>query len=113
MPFDMSISLGDLVTASAFAITGVAGVMAIKSSVSTLSIKVDLTDKQNEERFTRIDAQVEDFKIEMKKLGDVLIELTRADGRMNLMDDRVLAQGKRLDSMTEALRELLIRKDGR
>lgn len=106
MPLDMTVSLGDIVTASAFIITGVAGVMAIRSSVSNLSIKVELTDKQNEGRFVRVDAQIEDFKVELKKLGDILIKLTQTEGRINTADERMLAQGKRVDSIAESLREV-------
>ena len=102
----MTVNLGDIVTASAFIITGIAGVMAIRSSVSNLSTKVDLTDKQNDLRFVRVDAQIEDFKVELKKLGDILVELTRTEGRMNTADERMLAQGKRVDSIADSLREI-------
>ena len=106
MALEMTVNLGDIVTASAFIITGIAGVMAIRSSVSNLSTKVELTDKQNDVRFVHVEAQIEDFKLELKKLGDILVELTRTEGRMNTADERMLAQGKRVDSIAESLREV-------
>jgi len=108
MALELTVSLGDMVTAGAFIITGITGVMAIRNSVSNLSTKIDLTDQQNERRFAEIDNQVQDFKKEMKRLSDVLIKLTEQDGRMNIVDERMLAQGKRLDSIAQTLRDVLV-----
>jgi hypothetical protein len=110
MAIDLSVSLGDVIMASAFAITGIASVLAIRNSVSVVSTKVEETDKRNDERFIRIDAQLDDNKVEMRKLGEVLQTLTRTEGRMNLTDERVLAQGKRIDSMAKLFSELLTGK---
>lgn len=108
MGLDLAINLGDMVTAGAFIVTGIASVMAIRTSVSNLSIKMDLTDVQNERRFAEIDNQVRDFKAEMKRLSDVLIRLTEQDGRMNIADERLLAQGKRIDSLAQTVRDMWV-----
>jgi hypothetical protein len=108
-PIDLSVSLGDIITAAAFVFTGFGGVLAIRSSVSILSTKMDLTDEQNERRFAEVDNQVRDFKTEMKRLSDVIVRLTEQDGRINIADERMLAQGKRIDSIAETMRDVLMR----
>jgi hypothetical protein len=40
---------------------------------------------------------------ELTKLADVTVELAKGNGRMNLIEDRQLAQGKRLDETGAAL----------
>jgi len=108
VPLDLTISLGDIITAGAFFVTGLIGVLTIRNSVSVLDTKLDLTDEQNERRFAEIDNQVRDFKTEMKRLSDVLIKLTEQDGRMNIYDERMLAQGKRIDSLSESVRDFIM-----
>jgi hypothetical protein len=108
VPLDLTISLGDIITAGAFFVTGLIGVLTIRNSVNVLDTKLDLTDEQNERRFAEIDNQVRDFKTEMKRLSDVLIKLTEQDGRMNIYDERMLAQGKRIDSLSESVRDFIM-----
>ena len=40
---------------------------------------------------------------ELAKLSDVMVKLAEGTGRMNLIEDRQMAQGKRLDALTEAM----------
>ena len=108
VPLDLTISLGDIITAGAFFVTGLIGVLTIRNSVNVLDTKLDLTDEHNERRFAEIDNQVRDFKTEMKRLSDVLIKLTEQDGRMNIYDERMLAQGKRIDSLSESVRDFIM-----
>jgi hypothetical protein len=108
MAFELTVSLGDIAASVGFVVTAVGAVMAVKSNLTVLTTKVDLTDRQNEERFVRIDAQFNDVKVEMQKLSEVLIGLTRTEGRQNITDERVLAQGKRIDSIAETLRDILM-----
>lgn len=112
MALELTVTLGELVTAVTFVATGIAAVLTIRSNVSTLAATVKLNDKQNEFRFSRIDAQIEDFKLEMKKLGEVLIELTKANGRQDITDERMLAQGKRIDSIASTVRDILKKMGG-
>ena len=108
MAFELTVSLGDIVATTGFIVTAVGAVMAVRSNLTVLTTTVDLTNKQNEERFVRIDAQFDDFKLEMHKLSEVLIGLTRTEGRQNITDERLLAQGKRIDSIAETLRDILM-----
>jgi hypothetical protein len=106
--FDLTVSLGDVVTTTIFAASAITFIVSIKQNGKFLAAKMDLVDQQNEMRFERIDAQIEDSKLEMKKLGDILVELTRQEGRLNAADERLLMQGKRIDSMAETMRDLLM-----
>jgi hypothetical protein len=47
---------------------------------------------------------------EIKELQKVLITLADHSGRMNVMDERMMAQGRRFDELQKDLKELL-RKD--
>ena len=87
--FDLSISLGNLMTIVSFIIGGVSFVYAIKSDTRVLA--------------TRLGNLEED----VKKMSDVLVELAKTDGRMNLIEDRILAQGKRLDEATSVLHAMM------
>ena len=102
------ISLGDIVTTTIFAASAITFIVSIQKNGKFLAQKMDIVDEQNEMRFQRIDAQIEDSKVEMKKLGDILVELTKHDGRMNTLDERMLTQGKRIDSMASTLRDVLM-----
>ena len=112
MALELTVTLGEAISTGVFIATGVAAVITIRSNISTLAKTGELTDKQNEYRFTRIDAQVEDFKVEMKKLGEVLIKLTEAQGRQNIADERMLAQGKRIDAIASTVRDILKKLGG-
>lgn len=107
---DFSISLGDIVTTSIFAASAITFIVSLQKNGKFLSTKMDLVDEQNEMRFQRIDAQIEDSKVEMKKLGDILVELTRQEGRLNTVDERMLMQGKRINSMAETMHDILMGK---
>lgn len=110
--FDLTISLGSLLTIAGFAITAIISVLSIKGSNELVAQKLDMTAIANDRRFLELDAQVEDFKVEMKKLGDVLIELTRAQGRQQVADERSLAQGKRIDVLETDIRSVLRERAG-
>lgn len=105
---ELSVTLGDIVTTTIFAGSVVAFIISIQKNGKFLSTKMDLVDRQNEMRFERIDAQIEDSKIEMRKLGDILVELTRQEGRLNAADERMLMQGKRIDSIAQTLGDVLM-----
>jgi hypothetical protein len=107
MIFDFTINLGNILTLLAFLVGGIAFVWSVKSNAIVLSTKIDLNEETNESRFVRIDAQMEAFGLELKKLGEILIELTRAEGRMNTLDERILSQGRRLDALTINVNDLL------
>ena len=56
MAFELTVSLGDIVATTGFIVTAVGAVMAVRSNLTVLTTTVDLTNKQNEERFVRISA---------------------------------------------------------
>jgi hypothetical protein len=110
--FDLTVSLGDIVALSVAVAGGLGCVFTVRSNVKVLSTVVSETDKRNEERFGRIDAQLEDYKLEMKKLADILVQLAKTDGRLNVTDQRILQEGQRIDKMAETLRALLMERRG-
>lgn len=111
--FDFSVTLGDVVTTAIFGASAVTFIVSLQKNGKFLATKMDLVDQQNDMRFERVEAQIEDSKVEMKKLGDILVELTRQEGRLNAADERLLMQGKRIDSMAETMRDMLMGRQGR
>jgi hypothetical protein len=112
MGLELGIGLEDVLTLVGFLVIGTGTIFAIRSNVTVLTTKVEETDKRNDERFMRIDAQLEDNKQQMRKLSEVVIHLTRTEGRMNTTDERILVQGKRIDNISKLLNEILMVKGG-
>lgn len=50
--------------------------------------------------------QLADLATKVEKLGDVLIQLARVDGRINMMEERQLLAGKRLDHVIQRVDQL-------
>lgn len=48
-------------------------------------------------------AEITDLKLQVEKLGEILIEQVKADGRMRLMEERQLAEGRRIDQYQGAI----------
>jgi hypothetical protein len=90
--FDLSISLGNLLTVGAFIIGGIAFAYSIKSDTKIFQM-----------RFSMIDTQMEDFKDEIKKLVEIVIEQTRQSGRIDRVEERQLQEGKRVDRLEERM----------
>lgn len=90
---DLSINLGNLLTIAAFLLGGIGFAYSVKKDV-----------KVSEIRLAMIDAQIEDFKQDIRKLNEIVIALAKQDGRIDRIEDRQLQEGKRID-------EIVIRMD--
>lgn len=90
--FDLSISLGNLLTICAFLIGGVAFAYTIKSDTKLADLKYDM-----------IAASIDDFKVEMKALTRVVTEQALQSKRMDYLEERQTAQGRRLDEAVKRL----------
>ena len=77
----MQFNLGHLLTIAAFLIGGISFVFTIKSDVARIS-----------DRMSPVEA-------ELIKLREVIVGLARQEERINAMDQRMLAQGKRFDDL--------------
>jgi hypothetical protein len=54
-------------------------------------------------RLESIDDTMKDFKAELKELQAVVVAQALQSGRIQLLDERTLAQGKRIDEHAKAL----------
>ena len=96
MAMDLSLTLGDILTAGAILGGGLIAWGAMRGTVVALT--KDFT------AFTqRSEAQFDDVKVELKKLGEVMIILAESKGRMDRMDDRAILQGSRIDESTKQI----------
>jgi hypothetical protein len=99
--FEGTITLGALLSVAVSAVVGIGFIWAIKTSVSVLDARLNSHELRISDRFQMQDAKILDLKDEMKKLGSVLERLADLGARINLIEDRQLAQGKRIDSLME------------
>jgi xylose isomerase len=88
--FDLSINLGNILVIVAFIGGGISFAYSIKSDTKITDLK-----------YTMIAANMDDFKMEMKKLTEVVTQQALQNKRMDYIEDRQMSQGKRLDQ-TEA-----------
>lgn len=97
MAFDPTINVGSLLTLGAMVVGIIIYITSGKADTKVLTVQL-----------TAIDAQMEDFKIEMKKLTEIIIEQTRQDGRIANMEVRQLMEGERIDKMENTFRQYLV-----
>lgn len=90
MAIDMSITLGDVVTAGAIVGGAFIAWGALRGTVIGLSREFATFTQHTE-------AQFDDVKLEMKKIGDVLLQMADFKGEMKLVQERIMLQGKRVD----------------
>lgn len=90
--FDLTISLGNILTIIAFLAGGIAFVYSIKSDTKIADLK-----------YTMIATTMDDFKIEIKKLSDVVTQQALDNKRMDYIEDRQMSQGRRLDETEKRL----------
>jgi len=92
MTIDPSISLGSLITILMGIITAAGFVWMVKADARVLAASLRLEITSNDRRFSNIEKKLD-------QLSDVVVTLAKQDGRLNIIDDRMLAQGKRLDEL--------------
>jgi hypothetical protein len=95
--FNNTIDLGSLLSIGAFFVAIVIYLVGGRSDMKVL-----------EARLIIIDAQMEDFKLEMKKFGEIIVEQTRQEGRINNVEARMLMEGQRIDAMENTFRDYLV-----
>lgn len=78
-----------LVTLAITFVAWIGFVWAIKADTKVLKVQVQ-----------SMEGAILSTNIEIKELQKVMITLADHNGRMNVIDERMLAQGKRLDDLT-------------
>lgn len=78
-------------------------VLALLISAGTILFKMGGMTKEFRLIGLQQAAEITDLKLQIEKLGDILIEQVKADGRMRLMEERQLAEGRRIDSYQSAI----------
>ena len=89
---EYSISLGNLLTVGSFLVFATMYVVNLRSAAKLLAAKLQI-----------IDNALGAFKEEMKRLTEVIVEQARMDGRINMTEQRLLQEGKRIDEMAASL----------
>ena len=86
--FDLTINLGSILTMAAFIVFITIYISSGRAATKVLDTRLEL-----------IDAQMEDFRLEMKKLTDVFVAQATQSGRIDRVEDRQLSEGKRIDGL--------------
>lgn len=81
--FDWTISFGNVITLITLAIAAVSFIYTMRSRIDSMSSRMSF------------------IEVELRKLVQVLIDQGKHEERMTAIDDRVLAQGQRLDALTD------------
>src|SRR5262249_6059226 len=84
--FDTTINLGALVTVFISLVTGIGFIWTIRMSVAVLEVRLSQQDKV-----------INSIQDEVKKLNEVAGDIKGQNQRINTLDERLQAQGKRLD----------------
>src|ERR1700735_5301032 len=95
--FDPTVSLGSILTIGSFLVIVVVYIVSGKGDTKVLDT-----------RLLGIESQMEDFKKEIKKLGEILIKQALQDGRIANVETRMLMEGQRVDAMENTFRQLLV-----
>src|ERR1700680_321831 len=91
---EYSVSLGNLLTICSFVVFATVYVVNARGAAKVLAGRLEM-----------VDATLEDFKQEMKRLSEIIAEQIRQDGRLNLVEQRLMQEGKRLDELGSNLGE--------
>jgi Tfp pilus assembly protein PilN len=94
--FDFSVNLGSVLTIASFIVAVTVYIVTGRSATNVLNT-----------RLAMIDGQMGDTKTELKKITEILITQTAHTGRMILMEERQLAEGKRMDEMARRMNKLV------
>lgn len=89
---DYTISLGNLLTMGSFLVFVTVYVVNSRGAAKVLAA-----------RLQNVDSAMGEFKAELKKLGEVLIGQAQQDGRINLLEQRLLQEGNRVDDLGKNL----------
>lgn len=94
------LDMGHLITIAITLVAWVGFVWAIKADTKVLKTQVQ-----------SMEGAILSTNIEIKELQKVMITLADHNGRMNVIDERMMAQGKRFDDMSRRVNEWLDKRD--
>lgn len=89
---DYSISLGNLLTLGGFVVFITIYVVNSRGAAKVLAVQL-----------VNVGDRIGAMESEVKKLGDVLIGQALQDGRINLLEQRLMQEGLRLDTLGDNL----------
>lgn len=100
---DLTISLGTIIETSVLAVGGIAALVTLRNTVTTLKAQMETSKTETKEQMeTSKRENKEQFagiQSELKKLGEILIDMARFEERFTNLDKRVTAHGRQLDEL--------------
>lgn len=92
--FDPTFNIGQIMQIGFFIVSGAGFVWMVKLDNAVMKT-----------RLTFQDSQIAVMNNEIKKIGEILIANAHADGRVSRLEDRQLAEGKRLDELASRVNQ--------
>lgn len=90
--FDLTITLGTILETAILGGGGVAALVTLRNTVTTLKAEAADSKRDVKEQFAGIQS-------ELKKMGEILIGMARFDERLTNLDKRVTSHGRKLDEL--------------
>lgn len=90
---DYTWNIGVIVQISVLVLGGWATLVTLRNTVATIKTEMAATKIENDKRFDGIQS-------ELKKLGDILINMARFDEKLSSLDQRVTTHGRKIDDLS-------------
>ncbi len=104
---DATISLGNILTIVTMGGTAIGFVMSTRYEARITRAVVNEQVTGVKDDIQSVKGDVSNLEDEMKKLVEVLIQQGRHEERMNAIDNRMSAQGQRVDDLTRKIDRVL------
>lgn len=89
---DLTVTLGTIIQTGVLVAGGIAALVTMRNTVASLKVDAEAAKRDNKEQFNNI-------QTELKKMGDILINMARFDERITNLDKRVTSQGRQIDEL--------------
>jgi len=90
---DLSITLGTIIELSAFIVGGIVTLAVLKNMVTALKEEMSASKRETKEQIAAI-------QVEIKKMGEILIDMARFEEKLLNLDKRVTTHGRKLDDLS-------------
>lgn len=94
--FDLTITLGTIIETAVLGGGGVAALVTLRNTVASLKADAKQSKQDIKDQFTGI-------QNELRKMGEILIEMARFDEKLSSLDARVTTHGRKIDELSRGV----------
>ncbi|OKO83371.1 hypothetical protein AC629_22780 [Bradyrhizobium sp. NAS80.1] len=100
---DLTITLGTIIETSVLAFGGITALVTLRNTVSTLKTQMETSKQETKEQMEASKRENKEqfagIQSELKKMGEILIDMARFEERFTNLDRRVTAHGRQIDEL--------------